>query len=517
MKKGIEILDCTLRDGGYYTNWDFDKSIVDTYINAFNHLPVDYLELGYRSTKIDGYYGEYFYCPVKTIKRIKEQSNKKLVVLLDEKDVSVKDAQALLNPITDLVTIVRLAVNPANFKRALDLGKEVKKLGFELSFNVMYMSTWTEQKVFLELVPEVEGLVDYFYMVDSFGGVYPADVKETIALIRSKTKAKLGFHGHNNLEMALANTLTAIEEGIDIVDATITGMGRGAGNLKTELLLTALNAKHGLHLPFNELSKVVGAFTALQEKYRWGTNLPYMVSGANSLPQKQVMSWVTKRYYSFNSIIRALTNQSEGKKDNLELPKMDFAGEKSYKNALIVGGGPSVVQHAEGIVQFLIHNPDTVVIHASSRNAMCFAEAPNDQFFCLVGNEGHRLEDVFGDASAVKGKCILPPYPRKMGTYIPEKLIGRAYELKNVAFTEVLQNTHTALAIETARELGLKNIYVVGYDSYSGTGLGEKELDFITENEFLFQRAKECDMELVSLTSSNYKNLVQKSLFSFIA
>ena len=107
-------------------------------------------------------------------------------------------------------------------------------------------------------------------------------------MVRSKTNVKLGFHGHNNLEMALANTLTAIDEGIDIVDATITGMGRGAGNLKTELLLTVLNAKGVLDFPYNELSKTVDDFTELQSHYEWGTNLPYMVSGANSLPQKQV-------------------------------------------------------------------------------------------------------------------------------------------------------------------------------------------------------------------------------------
>ena len=67
-------------------------------------------------------------------------------------------------------------------------------------------------------------------------------------LVKSKSDVKIGFHGHNNLELALINTLTAIDCGADIVDATVTGMGRGAGNLKTELLLTALNSRKGLIL-----------------------------------------------------------------------------------------------------------------------------------------------------------------------------------------------------------------------------------------------------------------------------
>jgi len=510
----MKILDCTIRDGGYYTNWDFDQDIVKTYLESFNHLPVEYLEVGYRSEAMEDYLGEYFYCPVETLQRIKNLSNKKLVIILNEKDVRSTDAETLLSPIIGLVTMVRMAIDPKNFERALSLAAEVKRLGFEVAFNVMYMSTWADEKEFLELIPQVDKVADYFYMVDSFGGVYPQDVKDTIALVRSKTNVKLGFHGHNNLEMALANTLTAIDEGIDIVDATVTGMGRGAGNLKTELLLTVLNAKGLLDFPYNELSKTVDDFTKLQQHYEWGANLPYMVSGANSLPQKQVMEWVSKRYYSFNSIIRALNNQSQGKVDNTKLPELDFGKEKTYTGALIVGGGPSVVKHSDAIDQFLIKNPGIVVIHASSRNAMSFTTVPNDQYFCLVGNEGHRLEEVFGDVSNVKGTCILPPYPRKMGTYIPKKLENQAFELKDVSFTDQLKDTHTALAIETARVMFINKLYIVGYDGYGEEAMGKKEQELFAENELLFNKAQQAGLELISLTSTSYNKLKKDSIFA---
>ena len=57
----LKILDCTLRDGGYYTNWDFDDSTVESYIESINNLPIDFIEIGYRSIKLDGYLGKYFY------------------------------------------------------------------------------------------------------------------------------------------------------------------------------------------------------------------------------------------------------------------------------------------------------------------------------------------------------------------------------------------------------------------------------------------------------------------------
>lgn len=512
----FKILDCTIRDGGYYTNWDFSKDTVNTYFEAFNHLPVEFLEVGYRSNPMKGYLGEYFYCPVTVLQEIKSISKKKLVIILNEKDVRAEDAETLLKPICGFVDMVRIAIDPKNLERAVGLAAEVKKLGFEVGFNVMYMSTWASQKDFLDKLPLTAGAADIFYMVDSFGGVYPQDVRDTIALVRSKVDIPLGFHGHNNMELGLINTLTAIEEGCVMVDATITGMGRGAGNLKTELLLTVLNAQSKLEFDFNALSRVVDVFTDLQKEYEWGTNLPYMVSGANSLPQKNVMEWVSKRFYSFNSIIRALNNTSKGQEDNFRLPLLDFKNEHHFKSALVVGGGPSAVEHAVAIEQFLKKNPEIAVIHASSKNAMSFKNVPNQQYFCLVGNEGYRLESVFGNSVPVKGKCILPPYPRKMGTYIPESMKNNAYELKEIMFTDEFTDSHTAIAFQTALEFGFSSLYIVGYDGYSGS-ISEKEQELFNENGQLFEAYKrDTKIELISLTNTSYKQLESQSIYSLI-
>ena len=111
----------------------------------------------------------------------------------------------------------------------------------------------------------LDGKIDFLYMVDSYGSVYPDELVELIKLIKKRTNVALGFHGHNNLELGLINTLTAIENGVDIVDSTITGMGRGAGNLKTELLLTVLNSKGILDFDYNHLSNVVDIFTKIHD------------------------------------------------------------------------------------------------------------------------------------------------------------------------------------------------------------------------------------------------------------
>ncbi|MBO5961175.1 MAG: aldolase catalytic domain-containing protein, partial [Paludibacteraceae bacterium] len=305
----MQILDCTLRDGGYYTNWDFNVSTVDAYIKAMNGLPIDYLELGYRNNPLKQYNGKFGYCPLSVLKHIRENSKQKLAVMLNEKNTKPEDLEHLIAPLKGVVDMIRMAVDPKNLDRATVLAEKVKEYGFEVAFNVMYMSKWEQYEGLFEKLPKLNGVVKIFNMVDSYGSVSPNEVRTIIANLKKFLNCQIGFHGHNNLQLGLINTLTAIECGVDSVDATILGMGRGAGNLNMELLLTYLNKHAGLKVNFNELGDAIQAFIPLYEKYRWGTSLPYMISGANSFPQKEVMDWVSNRVYSFNCIVRALDNR----------------------------------------------------------------------------------------------------------------------------------------------------------------------------------------------------------------
>lgn len=173
MNSRLKILDCTLRDGGYYTSWDFNSHIVDAYIRAINNLPVDYLEVGYRNTPSKEYLGKFGYTPVSVLKHLRNSCSKKIVVMLNEKDARPTDLDLLLRPIQGLADMVRVAIDPKNFDRALVLAEAVKAMGFEVGFNTMYMSKWHEYKGFLDKLSLLNGVVDLFCMVDSFGGVSP--------------------------------------------------------------------------------------------------------------------------------------------------------------------------------------------------------------------------------------------------------------------------------------------------------------------------------------------------------
>ncbi|MDO5989269.1 aldolase catalytic domain-containing protein [Flavivirga amylovorans] len=511
----VKLLDCTLRDGGYYTNWDFDKALVTEYCKAMEALPINYVEVGYRSIPLDGYLGEYFYCPEYVMKFLKMlMPSKKLVIILDEKNIREEHIDALLKPCIPYISMVRMAIDPKNFKQAITLAKKVKKMGFEVAFNVMYMSRWKEDTSFLDLLDGIDDVIDYFYMVDSFGGVLPNDIIEVLSLVKSKTNVPIGFHGHNNLEMALINTLTAMDHGCSLVDATITGMGRGAGNLKTELLLTYLESINAFHVSFTELSSLVTEFEKLKKHYEWGTNLPYMVSGILSQPQKDVMSWISKQTYPISSIITALRNKSGSIMDNKKLANFDFSI-TCFKNVLIIGGGESAVHHKNAIKQFIKSYKDTCVIHASTKNAGYYKGLDIPQFFCLVGSEGYRMQKIFNsDLINQSYTCILPPYPRKMGTFIPKEVIESSYELESVNFTDKYKDSYFALALQISLEFKAANIYLAGYDGY-GENLGTKELELSVENQYLIDKFEQMNLNLIAITDTRY-SLKKRSIYSYL-
>lgn len=512
----MKILDCTIRDGGYYTNWDFDQSLITDYCNSMEQLPIEYIEVGYRSIHLKGYLGKYFYCPIYVLEELKRlMPSKKLVIILNEKDIRPEHLEELLIPIKSYITLIRMAVDPKNFERAVVLAKAVKSLGFEVAFNVMYMSDWKKDPSFLDLLDGLNETLDYFYMVDSFGGILPNEVKEIVQLVKSKTKVSLGFHGHDNLSMGLINTITALDEGCDIVDATITGMGRGAGNLKTELLLTYLKSQNIVNFDFDLLGGVVANFEELKKEYgNWGTSLPYMFSGAHSLPQKDVMEWVGMNRYSLSSILNALNNKKLTVEDNIKLPLL--VKEKSFKTAVILGGGKSVNTHKEAIEKYAESKGDFCLIHAGIKNVSKFKDLNCKQLIALVGVEDDGVLDKIDVVDRTKRTYILPPYPRKMGVSLSSQIQLLAKELVSIEFTKSSVDSPFVVALQTALNLGVEEAFLIGFDGYD-IDLNKNQFALAQENQNIINDALKIEgFSVKSISPTKYENIELTSIYSLI-
>ncbi len=367
------ILDCSLRDGGYYTNWDFEQTLVQNYIQVIADLPIKYVEVGYRQPTKPDYAGEYYYLPRYTLEKIcaYAPNRLRLAVILDAKNCSSNDASILLGDCQDLVQLVRIAVSPDNIDRGIALAKAVKDCGFEVAINLMYLSKIVTDYSVLFKFEQLGDFVDYLYLVDSFGACFPNQVRDLVQLAKDRLPQKIGFHGHENLSLALANSLAALDAGADIVDSTVLGMGRGAGNLRTELIVAYFAQAFGKQIDLSPLADLLETFQGMKEYYCWGTALPYIVSGLADLPQKDVMEWIGKKRYSTSAIVQALQGKQQTVLNSEPYPQLSHCLEQlnlqGAKTCVIVGGGLTAAQHSLAIAEY-VKNQQAVLIHSSLKN-----------------------------------------------------------------------------------------------------------------------------------------------------
>jgi len=389
----FKILDCTLRDGGYYTNWDFDQNLVQDYFHAMSRLPIAYLEVGYRSQMNDGYTGQFYNLPRSTLLKIYDNmpTGPALALMLDAKNNTPANVKELLEDCKGLIKLVRLAIDPEKLDHGLALAKVIREEGFEVGLNLMYLSkNWDNEEMFKTLA-EKAGLVDYISLVDSFGSCYPHQVEHAFKLAKSLIKVPLGFHGHDNLTLAFANAIIAIENGAEVIDSTVLGMGRGAGNLRTEIIAGYFGEVFNRPVDLLPMAGLLEKFSKMQAEYGWGSTLPYIIAGFGGLQQKDVMNWLSQNRYSTFSIVNALQGQKFGTSDNEASNNFsEYQGQPTRKS-IIIGGGRTAVDHAEAIIKCAKQN-EAIFIHSSVRNIEYYLNAGVPQLLCLLGDEVSKIK-----------------------------------------------------------------------------------------------------------------------------
>lgn len=523
----IKMLDCTLRDGGYYTDWDFDDQIVESYCKAIAKLPVEYIEIGYRNESKLGYFGQYYFLPTSTVKRIKNllSPQQKISVMLNCKDIKSIDAlQNLISDLKGLVDLIRLTSPIDKVNEVMPFVKAIKDMGFETAINLMYLSKWTKedvQKMVLQ-VKDHEDQISYLYLVDSYGGVTPNQIRDLLKEIRNnKINIPLGFHGHNNMELALANSIVCVEENVQIVDATILGMGRGAGNLKTELFLIYLKQNKACSFEYSDLSAIVSSFYGLLEEYKWGTNFPYMISGSKSLPQQDIMDLLSTNRYSVDDIIGKmglydLTNKNEYQ--SIASCNKSLFGKK----VLIIGGGESVAKHKVAINEFLEKNSDVVLVYSTTHYANLFNEIGNKRILCLLESKNIKMSDLENNfLSKISSFIVVPGVKNSIkNNKNYDSIKDKIFINESGIFSDVSNFTESPLSSSLQVALNLKSsqILIAGFDGYSNRSNVYQE--YLLHNETqeaidIFNKVSGCQIE--SVTPSTYNSLKNSSIYSKIS
>lgn len=274
----IKILDCTIRDGGLMNNWEFDKAMVKDVFEGLAEAGVDYVELGYRADKSQfspADHGPWRFCDEEDLRDVAYECDTKISVMCD---VGRTDYDAFLPSEQSIVSMFRVATYAKDVDKAIHLGQHIQDMGYEVCVNIMAASTVIEPDLDEALAELAKTSFEAVYLVDSFGYFFSEQIhyltEKYLDGLNGKT---VGIHCHNNQQLAFANTIEGIRKGVNMLDGSIYGMGRAAGNCTTELLLGFLkNPKYDVRPVLALIEKY---FEDLKAELKWGYELPYMVAG----------------------------------------------------------------------------------------------------------------------------------------------------------------------------------------------------------------------------------------------
>ncbi len=278
----IKVFDCTVRDGGLINNHDFDERFVRAVYKALAESGVDYMEIGYKNSKelfSAKEYGLWKFCEDDVIKKVIDgidPKGMKLSVMVDVGRVNIDEVKLKKDSPVDMV---RVASYVQDIDKAIYLVNAFADKGYETTVNIMAISKsmGPELDECLHQL-EKECKANVIYIVDSFGSLYQETTELLVKKFKSILKTKeVGFHGHNNQQLAFSNTIEAIIHNANYLDATVYGIGRAAGNCPLELLIGFLkNPKFNLS-PIMEL--ISTEFIPLRDKIEWGYIIPYAIAG----------------------------------------------------------------------------------------------------------------------------------------------------------------------------------------------------------------------------------------------
>ncbi|MDE7031524.1 MAG: aldolase catalytic domain-containing protein, partial [Lachnospiraceae bacterium] len=245
---------------------------------------VDYMEMGYKASKEmfdQSKFGKWKFCDDDDIREIvgDNDTSLKIAVMADVGRCDYK--KDILSRSESPIDLIRVATYLNTIPAAANMIEDAKKKGYEVSCNIMAISNGQESdlKVALDILGQTSA--DVLYIVDSFGSLYPeqiARIADTYMEFAAKYGKQLGIHAHNNQQLAFANTIEAVGDGVDWLDATYSGMGRGAGNCAMELLLGFLhNPKYNNFYVIQFIEKYMNQLR--EDGVVWGFDLQYMMTG----------------------------------------------------------------------------------------------------------------------------------------------------------------------------------------------------------------------------------------------
>jgi len=531
----LTVLDCTLRDGGYYNSWDFSRELVDDYLEAMSAAKVDIVELGQRFVSSNDFKGPHAFTTDEFLRSLNVPSNLRIAVMVNGSDLlakpSLEQVLAQLFPESgpsSPVDIVRIACHLHEIERVLPASDWLKANGFSVGFNLMQIADRTRDEVVEVAKAASRHPVDVLYFADSMGSMSPAQTAEIVGWLREGWSGPIGIHTHDNMGIALQNTMRAVAEGVSWLDATVTGMGRGPGNARTEELVIETSDLRGREVNLVPLLALIRRhMRPMKEQYGWGTNPFYFLSGKYGIHPTYVQEMVGDPRYDEEDILAVIEylRQRDGKKysaSSLAAARTFFSGDPhgSWKPAtlmegrdvLLIGSGPGALRHRDAI-QSYIRREAPLVLALNTQSAL-------DQDFIDLRVACHPVR-LLADAQEhlkLPQPLIAPAsmLPSKLQQELGTKdLLDFGICIEDGKF-EVDEDTCTipnslvisyALAIACSGKA--KTIFLAGFDGYEPGDQRNVEMESMIE---LYQSSVDAP-RLVAVTPTTYSGVAIRSIY----
>lgn len=526
----ITILDCTIRDGGYLNNWQFDKKLVREVYRSVSKAGVEIMEIGFRGTEkyFDREkYGLWRFSDEDTIRdAIRGIDGAKLALMADFGKIEADD---FLNAEDSVVDIVRVAAHKDDLFGALKLLEKIKKKGYQVSLNAMGYSNYTpgEREKIISALKKSD--IDFIYVVDSYGSMFPNELKSMLDPLLEIPDIKVGFHPHNSLQMAFSNTLEAIRCGAHLIDSTFYGMGRGAGNLPTEIIvlyMELMGKKKYNVIPI--LNCIDAYFLPLRKEMEWGYQLPFMLSGMYKCHPSYAKGLIDFREYTIEDISRAMEfirqrnpvgyspeilkelieggligrlkprgqRQSIAGKKNEKIP-VPYVNRHKGRDFLILANGPTLREYREKINKF-IKKIDPVILGANNLSGLF---APHYHAFNNKRRFMNYIDTVTPESKLLLSQHFSEGMIKEYTDRDYEKLyykdvLNAKFDIKE-GMIETNCRTISTLLIGIAIAMGAKRIFVAGMDGYlghtpDGGMLYYEEKDEKTDRDMIIERHMWC-------------------------
>lgn len=520
-------LDCTLRDGGYYNNWDFPQPVVEAYLKAVAEAGINYVELGLRNFPKSGFLGAYAYTTEQHLNSLELPDGPTYGVMIDAKTVlssgmsSEEAIDALFVPCANSkVDLVRIAAHFHEVEASGPMVARLKELGYIVGYNLM-QSAGKSDEVIAEkarIASSWGSNLDVLYFADSLGNMDSAEVERIIKAIRSEWEGPMGIHTHDNMSKGLDNSVTANKAGVDWLDATITGMGRGAGNTQTERLLTLFS---DIYDPKPVYDLVIRHFEPMQKKYGWGTNLLYFLGAQSDVHPTYIQNLLSNDQYGTEEIIAAIDYLSQ------------LDGTAAYNGSILetavnfnsstksVSGSDDLINLFKGREVLVITNAPTTETYRTAIETYIKAKQPVVVSVNINEFIDHSLIDYYVISHNVKfltdakkyrslNKPIILPKHRFGETEVKalEELQHIDFGFNNQSSYFVVNNQYvdTKFDYTSAYLLGALvvsqpiKVTLVGFDGYDNTDSRQQDMLALFSQYSSIQNAP----NLLALTPSNY-------------